>query len=152
MSKTRFAPWLIAGAMILLATTAAGQQPERRWEIQLSDFFKGATKPVYLYGRERDGQWIGVVGSSRDPDRQGGKTYNRSWYCGDLSGVPIKDGKMKGRFTMHVTPDLWVPLDHKSYTIIFDIDASLGGDDKMEGTYKVVAVGSPQNQPCLART
>ncbi len=143
MSKTRFAPWLIAGMMILLATkAAAGQQPERRWEIQLSNFFKGGTKPVYLYGRERDGQWIGVVGSSRDPDRPGGKTYNRSWYCGDLPGVPITDGKMKGQFTMHMTPDLWVPLDHKSYTIVFDIDASLKGDDKMEGTYKVVAVNS----------
>jgi hypothetical protein len=31
----------------------------------------------------------------------GGKTYNRSWYYGDLSGISIKDGNLvlgvKGR-------------------------------------------------------
>jgi len=142
MSRKRFAGWLVTGMLTLLATAAVGAEPERRWEIHLDGFFRGGTKPVYLYARERDGQWIAVVGSSRDPDRQGGKTYNRSWYYGDLSGVPIKDGKMKGQFTLHMTPDLWVPRDHKSYTIVFDIDASLKGADKMEGKYKVVAVNS----------
>jgi len=142
MPRKHCAAWLAATAMILSAAAAVGQAPEQRWEIQLSDFFKGGTKPVYLYARERGGQWIAVVGSSRDPDRQGGKTYNRSWYYGDLSGVPIEDGKMKGQFTLHVTPDLWVPLDHKPYTIVFDIDASLKGKDKLEGRYKVVAVNS----------
>ena len=71
------------------------------------------------------------MGSSRDPDRQGGKTYNRSWYYGDLSAVPLKDGKMKGQFTLHMTPDLWVPRDHKGYTIVFEIDASVKGTDRL---------------------
>jgi hypothetical protein len=132
----------MAATVMLSAVAARGQEPERRWEIQLSNFFRGGVKPVYLYARERDGEWIAVVGSSRDPDRQGGKTYNRSWYFGDLSAVPLKDGKMKGQFTLHMTPDLWVPRDHKGYTIVFEIDASLKGADKLDGKYKVVAVNS----------
>ncbi len=119
-----------------------GAEQERRWQILLDGVFKDATKPLYLYARERDGQWIAVVGSSRDPDREGRKTYNRSWYYGDLSGIPIRDGRVQGRFTLHVTTDLWVPTDHKSYPIVFDIDAQLNGDDRMEGRYKVVSIGS----------
>jgi len=142
MNRSRCAVWMTAVAAMLSAGAAVGQEPERQWEIQLSGFFKGGTKPVYLYARERGGEWIAVVGSSRDPDRQGGKTYNRSWYYGDLSGVPLEDGKMKGQFTLYVTPDLWVPRDHKGYTIVFEIDAALKGADKLEGQYKVVAVNS----------
>jgi hypothetical protein len=142
MRRKRFAGWMMAGMLTLLATTAVGQPPERTWEIYLDGFFKDGTKPAYLYARERAGEWVAVVGSSRDPDRMGGKTYNRSWYCGDLSDVPIKDGKVQGQFTLHMTPDLWVPRDHKSYTIVFEIDASLDGADKLSGNYKVVAVNS----------
>ena len=69
MSKRCFAGWLVAGTLTLLATMAVGAEPERRWEIHLGDFFRGGTKPVYLYGREREGQWIGVVGSSRGRTR-----------------------------------------------------------------------------------
>lgn len=133
---------VLALALSLSAIAAAAPQPERKWEIHLQNFFKGGTKPLYLYARERDGQWIAVVGSSRDPDRQGGKTYNRSWYYGDLSRVPIKDGKMQGQFTLHVTPDLWVPLDHKPFTIVFEVDAALKADNQLDGTYKVVVVNS----------
>ena len=93
--------------------------------ILLDGFFRDATKPIYLYCRERGGEWIAVVGSSRDPDRDGGKTYNRSWYYGDLSEVSLKNGRMQGRFTLHMTPDLWVPKDHRPYTIEFEIDASV---------------------------
>jgi len=142
MNKKRLVCCLVVCSQVLLAAAAIAAEPERRWEIRLENFFRGGTKPVYLYGREKDGQWIGVVGSSRDPDRQGGKTYNRSWYCADLSELPIKDGKLKGRFTMHMTPDLWVPRDHKSYTIVYEVDASLKGADKLAGTYKTIAVNS----------
>jgi len=85
MSKTKVSQCLLSAVVILSAVAVRGQGPENRWEVQLSNFFRGGTKPVYLYARERDGQWIAVVGSSRDPDRQGGKTYNRSWYYGDAS-------------------------------------------------------------------
>jgi len=142
MSRTRSPRYVMALLVMLSAVVANGEESERRWEIQLSNFFRGGTKPVYLYAHECDGTWIAVVGSSRDPDRQGGKTYNRSWYYGDLSNVPLQNGKMKGRFTLHMTPDLWVPRDHRGYTIVFEIDATLEGADKLSGKYKVVAVNS----------
>jgi len=142
MAKNCRCGWMIAAVLALTATSVMGQAAERRWQILLDGIFRGGTKPLYLYGRERGGKWIAVVGSSRDPARQGGKTYNRSWYYGDLSAVPIKDGKMKGRFTLHMTPDLWVPRDHKHYTMEFEIDAALDGADKMTGTYKIVAINT----------
>ena len=142
MAKNCYRRWVIAAALALTATSAMGEGTERRWQLLLDGIFRGGTKPLYLYGRERGGKWIAVVGSSRDPARQGRKTYNRSWYYGDLSGVPIKDGKMKGRFTLHMTPDLWVPRDHKHYTMEFEIDATLDGADKMTGTYTIVAINT----------
>lgn len=120
---------------------AAENGTERRWQIVLDGFFRGGTKPIYLYCQERDGEWVAVVGSSRDPDRDGRKTYNRSWYYADLSNVSLSGDRMQGRFTLHMTPDLWVPRDHKPYTIEFEIDASIR-DEKLEGSYKVVSVNS----------
>jgi|GEM_PF-4379158 len=142
MGRRQFVIWLVAGMMMAVATPAQGAEQERSWQIILSGFFKGGAKPLYLYARERDGEWVAVVGSSRDPDRPGGKTYNRSWYCGDLSGVPIQDGKVKGQFILHVTPDLWVPANHRDFQVVFDIDATLNGSDKLEGSYKVVSIGT----------
>jgi len=136
------APFLTAAVLALAATAGIGQAAPRKWQIILDGIFRGGTKPMYIYGRESDGKWIVAVGSSRDPARQGGKTYNRSWYCGDLSGVSIVDGRMKGRFTMHMTPDLWVPRDHKPYTMEFEIDAKLDGPSKMSGKYKIVAINT----------
>ncbi len=126
----------------LMLSTAFGQAPERSCQFLLEGLFRGGTKPLYLYARERSGQWIAAVGSSRDPDRQGRKTYNRSWYYGDLSGVPIKDGKLQGNVTVHMTPDLWVPRDHKPYTIVFAIDAALKNATNWVGTWKIVALNS----------
>ena len=125
-------------------------ETERRWDLLLHGFFKDGTKPLFLYARESQGQWIAVVGSSRDPDRQGGKTYNRSWYYGDLSGVPLQDGRMKGRFTLYVTPDLWVPLDHKGYKVVFEIDAQLKSDNRNAGLYQALGVAEAASQKALA--
>ncbi|NIP23563.1 MAG: hypothetical protein GWN67_05730, partial [Phycisphaerae bacterium] len=142
MIKKCYLVMLVAAILTLSTTVALGQVQERSWQILLDGIFRDGTKPLYLYARERGGRWIAVVGSSRDPDREGRKTYNRSWYYGDLSGVPIEDGRMKGRFTLHVTPDLWVPRDHKGYKIVFEIDARLTESDKLNGQYKIVSIGS----------
>jgi len=105
--------------------------------------YKNGMSPLLIYARETGGQWRVAVGSSRDPYKQGNvkKTYNRSWYFGDLSEAAIEDGRMKGRITMHMTPDLWVPRDGKSYTVVFDVDAKVDGG-KMSGNYSVVEVNS----------
>jgi len=142
MSKNQYHRTRILAATCVLATAVAAQAGPRKWQIVFDGIFRDGTKPLYLYGRENDGKWIVAVGSSRDPDRQGRKTYNKSWYCGDLSDVPIKDGRMKGRFTLHITPDLWVPIDHKPYTMEFDIDASVDASGKMSGKYKLAKINS----------
>jgi hypothetical protein len=115
--------------------------PEQRWTLILDGVFRNQTKPMYIYASERNGKWITAVGSSRDPARDGGKTYNRSWYYGDLSGAPIVEGKMQGRVVMNMTPDLWVPRDHRSYTIEIAFDAMVE-DGKMKGAYEILTVNS----------
>ncbi|MHC4740820.1 MAG: hypothetical protein ACYS8Z_02845 [Planctomycetota bacterium] len=142
ISRNRFATLLFVTTLIILSAASLSFAQERNWQILLDGIFRNGTKPLYLYARERDGQWIAVVGSSRDPEREGRKTYNKSWYYGDLSRVPITDGKVKGRFTLYVTPDLWVPRDHKPYEILFEIDAKLDSPDKLAGEYRIVKIGT----------
>jgi hypothetical protein len=148
---TRLAFLAVALAVLLAeaapAPSADGAMPpdgpEDRWDIRLEHFFVGGTKPLWLYGRARGGQWVSVAGSSRDDERgPGKKSYNRSWYYADFSRIPLQDGRLKGTFTLHVTPDLWVPRDHKPYTVDIAIDARVQGKDKMDGTWKLLAVHS----------
>ena len=128
---------------LVLALAFSAGAGEMRWTFQFDHIFRGGTKPLLIYARETDGKWITGVGSSRDPSRPGvKKTYNRSWYYADLSAVPIKDGKMQGTFTIHMTPDLWVPLNHKSYPMDIAIDATRQDDGTLAGTFEVLAIHS----------
>ena len=141
MSKVHRRCQLLGVLVVVLLTSFAGAV-ERRWQLLLDGIFRGGTKPLYIYARNRDGRWITGVGSSRDPDREGGKTYNRSWYLTDLSGVPIVDGAMKGQFRLYVTPDLWIPRDHKPFTMEFEIDAKLDGSDRLAGRYEITKINT----------
>ena len=137
---------LLAHLMGFAALPAVGADaPDREWTLTFDGFFpyQDRMSPLLVYARETNGQWGVAVGSSRDPYKQGNvkKTYNRSWYCGDLSQAAIRDGRMKGRVTMHMTPDLWVPRDGKSYTIVLDVDAKVDSG-KMTGNYSVVEINS----------
>ncbi len=136
---------ILLGTSVCLADDSADDEKKtaRGWEIRLLGLFKGGKKPLSIYTREENGQWLGCVGSSRDPDKRGAKkTYNRSWYYADLSDVPIKDGRVKGKFKVHFTPDLWIPIDHKPFYITVDIDAKVSDDHKISGTYEVVEITS----------
>jgi len=53
MNKNRVAGWLVAAMMTFTATAVMGRAPEKNWQVFLSGFFKGGTKPLYLYARER---------------------------------------------------------------------------------------------------
>ncbi len=139
-SACKFA--LVALGFLLPTLTAQAQDTERRWDLQFAGFFRDGQEPLYVYARERNGDWLAVVGSSRGQANPNRRTYNQSYYCGDLSAAPVKDGKVKGRFVLHMTPDHWVPLDHKPYTIELAVDASVSKENKVEGTYKVTAVNS----------
>ena len=136
---------LWCAAVMAAFASAAGSAPaaELRWTFQFDHVFVAGTKPLLVYAREIDGQWITGVGSSRDPSLPGAKkTYNRSWYYADMTGVPIKEGKMQGVIKLHMTPDLWVPLDHKGYTIDLKIDATRRGADKIGGTFEILTINS----------
>jgi len=61
MNKSRQAGWLVLAMLTFSAGTTMGQQLDRKWVIQLNDFFRDGTKPVYLYAHERDGEWVAVV-------------------------------------------------------------------------------------------
>jgi len=142
--------FLLVHVMAIAAPPAVGAEaPGREWTLSFDGFFpyKGRMSPLLIYAREVGGKWMVAVGSSRDPYKQGNvkKTYNRSWYCGDFSEAPIDDGRMKGRVTMHMTPDLWVPKGQKSYTVVFDVDARVDGD-KMTGKYKGVEINTKDEQ------
>ena len=60
MSSTRLPNPVAVLLVMLSAAMASGEESERRWEIQLSSFFRGGTKPVYLYARERGG-WMATM-------------------------------------------------------------------------------------------
>jgi len=135
---------LFAAAVTMLASTVAtSRADELRWTFQFDNIFREGTKPLMIYARENGGRWITGVGSSRDPSLPGvKKTYNRSWYYAEMSEVPITDGKMQGIIRLHMTPDLWVPRDHKSYTIDLKIDAVRDGADKIRGRFEILAINS----------
>ena len=115
MTIVRFICTLLLAHLVALATVPAlgAEAADREWTLFLDGFFpyRDGMSPLLIYARETGGQWGVAVGSSRDPDKQGNvkKTYNRSWYCGDFSEAAIQGGRMKGRITMHMPPDLWVP-------------------------------------------
>jgi hypothetical protein len=135
---------LLAAAIAACASASgAARGGELRWTFQFDHIFAGGTKPLLIYARENDGQWITGVGSSRDPSRPGvKKTYNRSWYYADMAAVPIKDGRMQGVIKLHMTPDLWVPLDHQGYAIDLRIDATRQGADKITGKFEILSINS----------
>jgi hypothetical protein len=138
-------------AVLLSAATAVfadegdnGDVDARGWDIRLKGLFADGTKPLIIYTREQNGEWLGCVGSSRDPAKDGRvrKTYNMSWYYVDLSTVPIKDGKVKGKFKVYFTPDLWIPTDHKPFHAVFEIDATVNEKHQISGEWKLVDITS----------
>ena len=129
--------------MVASGAFAQTTTPERRWELQFENVFAGGTKPLFVYAREQNGEWLAGVGSSRDPGRNiggGSKSFNKSWYWADLSGVPVRDGQIKGRIKVYLTPDPWVPSDHKMAIAEFDVEA-LVEKESLTGTYKRLEAG-----------
>ena len=130
------------------ASSPASGPTDRYWNLEFSDMFRKGTAPLYFYSRECDGVWKSLVGSSRDKSRDRGKTFNKSWYCGDFSGAPIRDNAMKGLVKVHMTPDPWVPSDHKSFPLVLEVDAKIEGK-QMTGTWKLVSADSRGIAPDL---
>ena len=126
------------GALLLAAPAAwAAGEPamEDGWDIKLHDFYGDV--PFTIYARSVDGKWLGAVGSSlgREPGGRQRRAYNTSWQYVDLSQVPVVDGRMKGPITVWMTPDLWVPVSHRSFKIVFEVDARRMKDGTIEGTW-----------------
>ncbi|MBD3334311.1 MAG: hypothetical protein GF355_02245 [Candidatus Eisenbacteria bacterium] len=124
------------------------------WDIKLNDFYKvkDGTIPFTIYARSVDGKWLAAVGSSRGNFEAGGRprrVYNTSWQYVDMSEVPIKDGKMKGQIEVWMTPDLWIPLSHRSFKIVFDVEAKLNDKGFLDG--KWTAKKPDIDEPTLER-
>lgn len=112
--------------MFLLASAASAA--ERKWDIQFARFFSNGQNPLFVYAREHDGKWIVGIGSSRHPADAKKRTYNKCYYSADLSAVPITNGEVKGRAFVHMTPDMWVPADHRPFSVEMDVDAEVTGN------------------------
>ena len=83
---------IVGPATIHFAVQAAEPAPveDRYWTLEFSDLLKEGTRPLVVYARDRDGQWIAAVGSSLDTTRGKGKTFNKSFGSG---------GRQEGRDT-----------------------------------------------------
>ncbi len=131
--------WIGAAMAVAVALGGAGaaaaQAEERRWDINVVGFFPKGKLPLLVTARERDGKWLAAVASSQ-------KQFNGSNYYVDMSAVPIAGGKMKGDVTLHMTPDLWIPADHKPFTVVLEVDTTVSAEGELTGTYKVKAVTS----------
>jgi len=133
--------WKYALICLVVLPASNVMAKNRQWELRFAGFFQGGKIPLTVYASETDGKWVTVMGSSKKPGGRGGYGYNKKYYCGGFSGAPIADGKMKGRGFMHMTPDPWVPNDHKPFAIEIEIDAKVTGRD-LTGTYKVVGMNT----------
>ncbi len=126
---------LLAGGAAGAESNEAAPAMEDGWDIKLHDFYGDV--PFTIYARSVKGRWLAAVGSSLDRGAggQGKRAYNTSWQYVDMSEVPIVDGRMKGPITVWMTPDLWVPVNHKSFKIVFEVDAKLTDEGLVEGTW-----------------
>lgn len=130
--------WITCGAACLCAAGTAGAQPaERRWDLSFDGFFSRGENPLSVYARERDGQWVAGVGSSRNP-KTAKHAFNKSYHWVDLSRMPIADGVVKGPVRVYVTPDLWVPSKHLGFTVDLEVEATVTPNGALAGTYTVV--------------
>src|ERR1035441_8920542 len=132
---------LSALLLLLPAIGKGADDAERRWELHFANFFRDGTEPLYLYVSQRNGQWATIISSSRGKENSNHRTYNRAYYAGRMSDPEVHDGKVKGKLTLFMTPDSWVPLDHRPYTIAMEIDADVSGE-KAVGQYHVIHVDS----------
>ncbi len=117
------------------------QEMEDGWDLKLNDVFtdkKGNSIPFTIYARSLDGVWKAGVGSSRGnftPGTNPRRVYNTSWQHVDMSKVHVVDGRMKGEMTIHMTPDLWVPVSGRSFPITYQIDAKLNDKGFLVGNW-----------------
>ena len=118
---------------------ADAEVPTIGWDIRLQEFFGTRTEaraPFTIYARTIAGQWQSAVGSSKFTiNGKQRRAYNGSWQHVDMSQAHIVDGAMKGQITIHMTPDLWIPVNGKSFPIKIDVDAKLNDKGALEGTY-----------------
>jgi hypothetical protein len=127
-----------AGALAVAARAAEKPVTELGWGITFENFFsrdpKKGERPLYVYARSQDGQWVGAAGSSR-------KRWNAAWHVADLSGVRIEKGRIAGRLYLMLVPDPWVPRDHKPAEIEIDLEAAIAGT-ALGGRYRVISCSS----------
>lgn len=121
--------------------TADALQGSHDWKIKLNDFFQkrnNETVPFTVLARDIEGAWQGAVGSSRRnfaPGKPPNYAYNKSWQHVDMSGVSVEGRTVKGTMVLHMTPDLWTPKIGRSFPIPIELDAEVGEDGTLSGSY-----------------
>ncbi len=145
---------LVAHVLVLIAlaavpglTAQAADAPRAdadngSWRIRADDFF-AAGKPLNIYITRKEGKWLAAVATSRIP---GGNHYgyNVAKYVADVSGVQVNADTFKGPIKLKLTPDPWVPADHKPRSVVLEVDGKLGNPNlsakteirSVQGSYK----------------
>lgn len=121
----------------------AGAASERRIDLLFGAFF--GEHPLCVYARERDGQWVAAVGSSRIPGVtavRGAYSFNKGYHWLDMSKVASVDGMCRGPVRLHVTRDAWVPSKHVGFSVDMELEFRLADDGTPAGTYRVVKVNT----------
>jgi len=129
-----------AGALCVLMLSigyATAQEQETRWDISFDSFFgKGrkGDRPLVAYARERGGEWVAAVGSSR-------KRWNTAYYLVGLDALARKGDTFSGDMVVSLTPDPWVPSDHKAIRCVLSVDFTRTAEG-LSGEYALKSVDS----------
>ena len=134
----------LSGLTARAADAPAADPDNGSWQVRVDDFF-AAGKPLNVYANRRDGKWVAAVGTSRIPGTgRSHYSYNLGKYVCDVSAVKVNGDKFTGSIKVTLTPDPWVPPDHKARSVVVEVDGKLGDPDasvkgqlrSVQGSYK----------------
>lgn len=122
---------------ISAADAPRADQDNSAWRIRADDFF-AAGKPLNIYITRREGKWVAAVATSRIPGPGSHYGYNLGKYAVDVSGVQVDADTFKGPIKLKLTPDPWVPGDHKPRSVVIEVDGQLGKPNPAKGEIRSV--------------
>lgn len=104
------------------AEAPAGDRENATYAISLENFFPLAKKntlrkALNVYPNRVNGKWDTVLATSRD--------WNTGLHLVDVSKLEVKGDTLVGQVTVTLTPDPWVPKDHKPRKATVEIDAKI---------------------------
>ena len=98
------------------------------WTLRCNDFF-AAGKPLNIYASRRGGVWTAALATSRLWNQGNHYGWNLGRYVCDMSKVQVNGDWFQGKIQLTLTPDPWVPADHKPRHAVVEVDGKLAPPD-----------------------